>query len=182
MTETTEITEMTTEMTTHRLWPELLDARVAAGDARAEPEPNLPLLRETLAWVREQDARRGRGEPSAWDQSVWRSAGGYGDCGTVCCFAARAAELAGGAWLDPADPRCSVLAAEPADEPLLVDVYYDSSEDGAEPVRWICVPNRARRVLGLTYRESQDLFYNAVTLADVEAACAAVAARTGEGL
>lgn len=96
------------------------------------PTPNVPLLRQTLAYI--------EAHPEEWNQTTWR-------CGTSACFAGHAAILDGGAW---ADEESACVTARADDLPD--DVF------GAAIALRVLVEDRAQRILGLTDRQADYLF------------------------
>src|SRR5262245_40429507 len=114
----------------------------------SEPTPNAALLNETLAYI--------EAHPDEWDQAHWH-------CGTTCCFAGRAALLDGAEWsrggwnINPSKSVC-VVARE--DDPGY-DVFTMADR------RYVHVETRARRILGLTWEQSQELFRSGNGLDDI---------------
>lgn len=113
--------------------------------------PNIPLLRRTLDHI--------RAHPEEWRQGYWR-------CGTTMCFAGHAAFLAGGEWFHPEDPMCSYMVAQPGEVTYL---------RGA-----VRVEDRARRVLGLTEGQADELFAGINTLGEIETLIDEICAEAGE--
>lgn len=128
--------------------------------------PNVDLLNRTLAHI--------EANPDEWDQHTWRR---KTECGTAMCFAGWAVTFSGGQWTEPAveipDPigydRSHFLTAEPED-------YADEACNAAIPV-----DDRACRVLGLTSKQADRLFWGGNTLADVREIVAEICATAGGG-
>lgn len=112
-------------------------------------EPNAPLLRRTLARI--------RGNPYSWNQAIYRMVSPARPEWMVGCYATWACELAGGIW-----SGLVCLAAEPADDPRHVFRVGD--------VDVIDIDHRARRVLGLSHDQADDLFHPSNNLHYIEQA------------
>lgn len=110
-------------------------------------EPNVALLRQTLDYIEDH--------PLDWDQARWH-------CGTVCCFAGRAALLNGAEWaqIHGMSATRSVAVVARDDDPA----GHVRESDGC---RFVHVEVRAARVLGLTLEQAQDLFDPANSLDDL---------------
>lgn len=104
-----------------------------------DPIPNGPLLRQTLTWIRTY--------PSMWNQRAYRTV--YDGGRATMDYAGWACTLAGGRWISTTD----YLASVPADETEDLGVYC---------------PIRARRVLGLTEEQANDLFHASNNLRLIE--------------
>lgn len=137
--------------------------------------PSRPALnRELLVRVLDTIERN----PERHDQDMWRShtcdyddtchcEARYDDtrvtqheprCKTIMCFAGWAAELAGGCWVNE---ESSALFAEPHDPSE--DVSYSASRG----IYVVEAATRARRLLGLTDEEADELFLECDTLEDI---------------
>jgi hypothetical protein len=129
----------------------------------SDPQPtevNVPLLRKAIEWAEAEHAR----VDGQWYQATWRR---ESECGTSYCIGGYAAQVSGAVW--SAFP--AFLVAEPEDDPEWV------TPDG-----YIEVDNRARRLLGLTFNEADDLFNAGNTIVDVRKAAERIAVREGERL
>lgn len=128
----------------------------------ADPTPNVGLLDRTLAVIREEAAKPDHGQ---WKQGEWR-------CGSGMCFAGWAAQLGGGVWLlevlkdDDARSIDILLKAEPGEE-----TRFDGT---------VHIQDRARRILGLTIGEAENLFNGTNDLADIEDAIAGIKVRAAD--
>ena len=112
---------------------------------------NIDLLDRTLAHI--------EAHPEHWDQTVWR-------CDSAMCFAGWTAELAGGKWLLPeGDAHADYLAPEPGDDPDETGGCCQHLDSGIDS--GIAAENRARRLLGLTEKQSARLFDGSNTLDDL---------------
>jgi hypothetical protein len=124
------------------------------------PVPNVPLLRKIREHI--------EAHPEEWDQGDWRS---NTACGTAYCFAGRAAHLDGAEWLSADEPACLV----PDSGDLPDDLYYTCGTG-----KYMPVPARARRILGLTQDEARSLFNAPTVLSVVDDQLTAIYARAGE--
>jgi len=144
----------------------------------SEPLPNVPLLRKVREHI--------EAHPEEWRQNDWRT---VRDCGTAYCFAGWACQIDGGewildsSWIDGGEwvldsswidggLDSSWLEPRPDDPPGCIDAPcgIDGIRAGA----------RARRILGLTADEADELFCAHNTLYGIDRALAGIYARAGE--
>jgi len=114
---------------------------------------NVQLLDQTLAHIETH--------PREWDQATWR-------CGTTYCFAGRAVVIAGSRWVkrsDRYDYESEFLLADD-DDRAWAATASGLSCDANETIH---VADRARRLLGLTEEQADDLFAGPNTLDDLRA-------------
>jgi hypothetical protein len=125
----------------------------------ADATPNIELLEETYRFI--------EANPQHWNQRSWR-------CKTGMCFAGWAAELAGGEWLldarkaftydsDTVDMAGDYLVPAEGD----VKRYKRTLVVEGETLEGTHVEDRAARVLGLNYEESEALFDGSNDLEDL---------------
>lgn len=132
---------------------DLMPERTAPSESEAIPEdPNTPLrgvalLQATLLHI--------QSFPEKWYQGDYR-------CSSGLCAAGTAGVLAGGRWVNsnPRGEANGFMVAEEDDDPDFV-----TTRNG-QPM--IHVGNRARRVLGLGFYQSLELFSGGNTLEDLE--------------
>lgn len=105
--------------------------------------PNVALLNQTLAYI--------EAHPEEWDQKTWH-------CGTTACFAGHAAALNGGEWLGRGSDSLIARDDDPAED------IWAATEDRPAIVE---VDRRAKRVLGLTDYQAEDLFEGGNSLDDL---------------
>jgi len=108
---------------------------------------NVELLDRTLAHVEAHE--------SEWNQANWR-------CRSGMCFAGWAATIDGGKWAFP-----ETAMWDEGTDPRACLVPVDDDPEGEVVDGVVHVENRAPRVLGLTYEQSDDLFFELNTLDDL---------------
>jgi hypothetical protein len=129
--------------------PAVID-RVAEYDDEREgapplPTPNVALLDEVLAYI--------TANPSVWDQRMWR-------CGTTACFAGHAALRTGATWAHPEDKNETDLLATAED--IAAGISFREGERDL-----VDVEECAKRALGISWREADELFSGGNTLGDL---------------
>lgn len=133
----------------------------------AEPVPDLDLLDLVLHHITEY--------PDTWRQDFYR-------CGSSYCVAGHAAVFSGYQWAFPTYSDDSYLVARPEDaaDAFTVDHHVRNGEPLPAPLTIVECDDVARRLLGLTFDEADDLFAGGNTLEDLAKLREAIAARKAE--
>jgi hypothetical protein len=100
-------------------------------------KPNVPLLRQTLAFI--------EAHPEDWNQSYWR-------CDTAACFAGHAALLAGASWAHRAEDGVNLEDLADHDP----EAFEAVCPPGADCT--VRVSTYARQVLGIEPADAARLF------------------------
>lgn len=101
---------------------------------------NVKLMQRTMRYIERH--------PKEWDQRTFVS-----ECGTTACFAGRACALDGGVWLDT-DRMVLEVNGDDKRKDVSLDYYHSSCGPVIEPYV------RAKRILGLTGREADSIFFD----------------------